>query len=63
MSVTDAAAGDGDGDGPAGISEADGAADSVGESVGVSESGLGVAGTRASGKHAVAMTLIAALMT
>ena len=52
MSVADAALGEGDGDGPAGISEAEGATDSVG----VGDSGAEVAGTRASGKHALAVT-------
>ena len=59
MSVTDAAVGEGDGDGPAGISDDDGA----GDSVGVGDSGAEVVGTRASGKHALAITLSAAMIT
>ena len=54
MSVTDAAVGEGDGDGPAGVSEDDAAGDDDGDDVGDSEAD-GV-GARASGKHALAVT-------
>jgi hypothetical protein len=63
MSVTDAAVADGDGDGPAGISEADGAADGADDNDGAGDSGAEVAGARASGKHALAITPSAAVIT
>ena len=59
MSLTDTAVGEGDGDGPAGISVADGAADSDC----VVDSGAEAPGSRANGKHALAITLSAALIT
>jgi hypothetical protein len=59
MSLTDAAVGEGDGDGPAGVSEDDAADDGDG----VGDSGAEVVGTLANGKHALAMTPSAATMT
>jgi len=53
MSLTDAAVGEGDADGPAGISEDDGAGDDDADWVG--DPGVEVAGTRASGKQALAV--------